>query len=74
MGGHTEAALTLVKAVLTQVAERLGAEKGSVTDVCMPRWLARNLSALHAPLIGLAGVLHARNLLSPPRVGAAEGQ
>jgi uncharacterized protein YndB with AHSA1/START domain len=47
---------------LTQVAQRLGAERGSVTDIYLPRWLARNLPAIHVPLIGLAGFLHARNL------------
>jgi hypothetical protein len=47
---------------LTQVAERLSAERGSVTDIYLPRWLARNLPAIHVPLIGLAGFLHARNL------------
>lgn len=47
---------------LTQVAERLGAEQGSVTDIYLPRWFARNLPAIHVPLIGLAGFLHARNL------------
>ena len=47
---------------LTQVAERLGAERGSVTDIYLPRWFARNLPAIHVPLIALAGFLHARNL------------
>ena len=47
---------------LTQVAEHLGAERGSVTDMYLPRWFARNLPAIHVPLIGLAGFLHARNL------------
>jgi hypothetical protein len=47
---------------LTQAAERLGAERGSVTDVYLPRWFARNLPAIHVPLIGLAVYLHARNL------------
>lgn len=47
---------------LTQVAEHLGAERGSVTDIYLPRWFARNLPAIHVPLIGLAGFLHARNL------------
>jgi hypothetical protein len=47
---------------LTQVAERLGAERGSVTDIYLPRWFARNLPAIHVPVIGLAGFLHARNL------------
>jgi hypothetical protein len=58
---------------LTQVAERLGAERGSVTDIYLPRWFARNLPAIHVPLIGLAVFLHARNLRSrlaakPPSV------
>jgi hypothetical protein len=47
---------------LTQVAEHLGAEHGSVTDIYLPRWFAHNLPAIHVPLIGLAGFLHARNL------------
>jgi hypothetical protein len=47
---------------LTQVAERLGAGRGSVTDIYLPRWFARNLPAIHVPLIALAAFLHARNL------------
>ena len=47
---------------LTGVAESLGAEDGSVTDIYLPHWLARNLPAIHVPLIGLAVVLHVRNL------------
>lgn len=47
---------------LTAVAERLGAERGSVTDIYLPRWFARNLPAIHVPLIVLAGLLHVRNL------------
>ncbi len=54
---------------LTQVAERLGAEHGSVTDIYLPRWFARNLPDIHVPLICLAGYLHARNL----RTGADPG-
>jgi hypothetical protein len=47
---------------LTQVAEHLSIERGSVTDIYLPRWFARNLPAIHVPLIALAGFLHARNL------------
>jgi hypothetical protein len=47
---------------LTLVAERVGAEHGAVTDIYLPRWFARNLPAIHVPLIVLAGYLHARNL------------
>jgi len=51
---------------LTQLAERIGAEKGSVTDTYLPDWFARNLPALHVPLIVLAVLLHARNLRGRP--------
>jgi hypothetical protein len=47
---------------LTLLARRLGAENGSVTDVYLPRWFARNLPAIHLPLIVLAAFLHGRNL------------
>jgi hypothetical protein len=47
---------------LTQLAERLGAEQASVTDIYLPEWCARNLPAIHAPLIVLAASLHAKNL------------
>jgi hypothetical protein len=47
---------------LTQLAERVGAEHGSVTDIYLPRWLAHNLPAIHVPLIALAGYLHRRSL------------
>ena len=47
---------------LTSVAESLGAEDGSVTDIYLPPWFARSLPAIHIPLIGLAVFLHARNL------------
>lgn len=50
---------------LTQVAERVGADRGSVTDIYLPRWFARNLPAIHVPLIVLATYLHARNLRHP---------
>ncbi len=47
---------------LTDVAESLGAEHGSVTDIYLPAWFARNLPAIHAPLLVLAVFLHGRNL------------
>lgn len=47
---------------LTAVAESLGAEDGSVTDIFLPHWFARNLPAIHVPLILLAVFLHGRNL------------
>ena len=47
---------------LTAVAQRLGDESGSVTDIYLPQWFARNLPAIHVPLIVLAVALHGRNL------------
>lgn len=63
---------------LTELAERYGAEHGSVTDVYLPKWFAHNIPAIHAPLLILMAYLHTRNLMRPqprmvpePCVGAA---
>jgi hypothetical protein len=50
---------------LTQLAQRYGAERGSVTDIYLPTWFAKNLPAIHAPLLVLMTYLHARNLRNP---------
>jgi hypothetical protein len=47
---------------LTAVAENLGAESGSVTDIFLPRWLASNIANIYAPLFALALLLHGRNV------------
>jgi hypothetical protein len=47
---------------LTLLARHLGAENGSVTGVYLPEWLARNLPAVHVPLIVLAALAHGANL------------
>ena len=47
---------------LTDVAESLGAEDGSVTDIFLPPWFAHDLPAIHVPLILLTAFLHGRNL------------
>jgi hypothetical protein len=47
---------------LTDVAESLGAERGSVTDIYLPARFARNLPAIHVPLLALALFLHGRNI------------
>jgi len=47
---------------LTQLAENLGAADGSVTDIWLPRWFARNLPAIHIPLLAAAAYLNGRNL------------
>ena len=36
---------------LTPLAERLGAERGSVTDIFLPDWLARNLTVIATPIL-----------------------
>ena len=48
---------------LTQLAESVGTEHGSVTDIYLPSWLARNLPAIHVPLVALVAILHGRGLL-----------
>ncbi|MDY7102088.1 MAG: hypothetical protein S0880_12950 [Actinomycetota bacterium] len=47
---------------LTGLAESLGAERGSVTDIYLPRWFAHWLPVIHVPLVAAAVWLHARNL------------
>jgi hypothetical protein len=47
---------------LTGLAERAGASSGSVTDIYLPAWFARNLPAIHVPLLVLIGWLHGRTL------------
>jgi len=47
---------------LTELAEHLGAERGSVTDIYLPGWFAHNLPAIHTPLLFLAAFLHGRNI------------
>ena len=36
---------------LTGLAERFGAQSGSVTDIYLPKWFAHNMPAIHAPLL-----------------------
>jgi hypothetical protein len=45
---------------LTGLAEAAGAGSGSVTDIYLPTWFARNLPAIHVPLLLLIGWLHLR--------------
>ena len=57
---------------LSDVAESLGAERGSVTDLYLPARFARNLPAIHVPVIVLAVFLHLRNWKAVPPI-ASEG-
>ena len=43
---------------MRQVTERLGAERGSVTDLFLPRWLADRIFQIYTPLfvVGSLGV------------------
>lgn len=36
---------------LTPLAERLGADRGSVSDIFLPDWLARNLTWIATPIL-----------------------
>ena len=47
---------------LTGLAEELGAERGSVTDIFLPKWLASNVANIYTPLFVLGVGLHARNV------------
>ena len=47
---------------LTGVAESLGAESGSVTDIYLPKRVASNLPLIHIPLLALVIFLHRRAL------------
>jgi hypothetical protein len=47
---------------LTALAEQAGATRGSVTDIYLPAWFARNLPAIHVPLLVLICWLHGRTL------------
>jgi hypothetical protein len=57
---------------LTQLAERRGAEHGSVTDIYLPRWFAHNIPAIHAPLLLAAAYLHHRNIAAERSATRAE--
>jgi hypothetical protein len=44
------------------VAERLGAERGSVADIYLPRPIEEHLPLITGPMFCVALVLHARTL------------
>ena len=50
---------------LTTLAEGLGAERGSVTDIFLPKWLAMNIARIYGPLFALGLALYVRNMLRP---------
>jgi hypothetical protein len=60
---------------LTDVAERFGAESGSVTDIYLPPWVASHIPHVSVPAVTLGGFLHARNLVRarPQRTESPSG-
>jgi hypothetical protein len=50
---------------LTGLAERYGAQSGSVTDIHLPKWFAHNMPTIHTPLLVVMTYLHARKLRRP---------
>ena len=47
---------------LTGLAEDLGAARGSVTDIFLPRWLASNIARIYGPLFVSKGVWPAASI------------
>ncbi len=47
---------------LTPMAERLGATRGSVSDIFLPDWLARNLTWIATPILVAGLALNAAEL------------
>jgi hypothetical protein len=58
---------------LTGLAERLGAQKGQVTDIFLPKWLANNIANIYSPLFVLGLYLNGRNLLERRADDGARG-
>jgi hypothetical protein len=56
---------------LRQLAENLGEERGSVTDIFLPQWLASNIARIYGPLFAIGTLLHVRNLLDQRRSTAS---
>jgi len=54
---------------LAGLAQSLGAENGSVTDIYLLDRFARNLPVIHVPLIALGVFLHGRNMFGRRRRG-----
>ncbi len=55
---------------LTPLTERLGAHRGSVSDIFLPDPIARTIPIWSSALIGLSALLHVRSLLIGRQVKA----
>jgi hypothetical protein len=49
---------------LSRLAEELGADHGSVTDIYLPRWIALRIFTYNAPLVVVAALRHAQVFLA----------
>src|SRR5512132_1730033 len=57
-------ALNGFRCPLTDLAERLGSEHGSVADIYLPHWIEAHLPEITGPIFAGAVMLHARNILN----------
>jgi hypothetical protein len=55
---------------LTRLAERLGAGRGSVSDIFLPDWAVSHLAEITGPIFAEAVILHAKNVAASRRVGS----
>jgi hypothetical protein len=55
---------------LTPLAERLGARRGSVSDIFLPDAMARTIPTWSSALVALGIALHVRHLVRERRSGA----
>ena len=65
-------ALNGFRCPLTDLAERLGSEHGSVADIYLPRWIEEHLPYITGPIFAGSLMLHARNILRSRRQRSAE--
>jgi hypothetical protein len=54
---------------LTDVAERLGADSGSVSDIYLPDWIADHIPHITTPAFAVGLLLHGWNTLRGRRPG-----
>jgi hypothetical protein len=55
---------------LTPLAERLGATRGSVSDIFLPDRIARTIPIWSTALVVLGATFHLRNLMKERRIAA----
>ena len=58
---------------LTPLTERLGAARGSVSDIFLPHAVARTIPIWSTALLAVAGLLHARSVLATTRPMCTNG-